>query len=574
MRSTRISVIVVLALGLMVCSAGVGQAAPMGTVFTYQGRLIDSNSTADGPYDFQFKLYDAASDGNEIGSAIDVNECDVIDGYFTVALDYGGGIFDGNDRWLEIAVRPGEQNDPNVYTTLSPRQEITPTPYALYAASGPGVEVPLILSGSDSGPIISGTNSGSGYGVYGRHSAGSGTAAGVHGVSDSTSSNAVGVVGEISSASPNSYSAGVRGVNNGTSTLGIGVWGSQAGGGWGVYGTSVDGIGVYGHGTSGQNVENYGGYFQALGSSGRGVYGKATGAVGRGVHGYASNSGYYTNYGGYFEAAGQGGSGVYGWASNNGNVTNYGGRFEAAGNKGRGVYGHASNGGDEINYRGYFTAWGTTGRGVYGRALHSGSYTNFGGQFQADGLYGIAVYGFASNTEAGGKYGGYFVAAGYGGLGVQGQADDGTGVRGFAGGSTGIGVSGDGGQYDFYADGPGTNYGSASSIRWKSDVRAIDEPLGKVARLRGVYFNWDAEHGGRYDVGMIAEEVGKVLPEIVDYEENGIDAVGMDYSKLTPLLVEAIKELKAENDALKQRIEKLEETLQQSQLTFVKEARQ
>jgi len=89
-----------------------------------------------------------------------------------------------------------------------------------------------------------------------------------------------------------------------------------------------------------------------------------------------------------------------------------------------------------------------------------------------------------------------------------------------------------------------------------------------------VYFNWDAEHGGRYDVGMIAEEVGKVLPEIVDYEENGIDAVGMDYSKLTPLLVEAIKELKAENDALKQRIEKLEETLQQSQLTFVKEARQ
>lgn len=60
MRITRIPVILVLAFGLMVHSAGVSQASPMGTVFTYQGRLIDSNSTADGPYDFQFKLYDGA----------------------------------------------------------------------------------------------------------------------------------------------------------------------------------------------------------------------------------------------------------------------------------------------------------------------------------------------------------------------------------------------------------------------------------------------------------------------------------------------------------------------------------
>ena len=57
---------------------------------------------------------------------------------------------------------------------------------------------------------------------------------------------------------------------------------------------------------------------------------------------------------------------------------------------------------------------------------------------------------------------------------------------------------------------------------------------------------------------MIAEEVGKVIPEIVVFEENGIDASGMDYSKITPLLVEAIKALKAENDLLKQRLNKIE----------------
>ena len=69
--------------------------------------------------------------------------------------------------------------------------------------------------------------------------------------------------------------------------------------------------------------------------------------------------------------------------------------------------------------------------------------------------------------------------------------------------------------------------------------------------MRGVYYDWDEEHGGKHDVGMIAEEVGSVLPEIVQYEENGVDARGMDYSKLTPLLVQAVNELATANRALR-----------------------
>ena len=111
-----------------------------------------------------------------------------------------------------------------------------------------------------------------------------------------------------------------------------------------------------------------------------------------------------------------------------------------------------------------------------------------------------------------------------------------------------MGVSGYGEGYDFYASGSGVNYGSSSSIRWKTDIQPIDDALGKVLRLRGVYFNWDAEHGGHHDVGMIAEEVGEVLPEIVEYEEDGKYTSGMDYSKLTPLLVEAVKALKRQAD--------------------------
>jgi hypothetical protein len=119
-------------------------------------------------------------------------------------------------------------------------------------------------------------------------------------------------------------------------------------------------------------------------------------------------------------------------------------------------------------------------------------------------------------------------------------------------------------QYDFYAYGPGVNYGAESSIRWKRDIQEIDGPLEKVMQLRGVYFNWDPNHGGQHDVGMVAEEVGKVLPEIVSYEPDGQYANGMDYSKLTPLLVEAVKALKVENNELKKRLEVLETAIGKS----------
>jgi len=110
---------------------------PMGTAFTYQGRLLDANSPADGLYDLRFKLYDDPNvvAGNQLGGTIDINTLDVIDGYFTVELDFGRGIFDGNAVWLEIGVRLGEFGEQNAYTILSPRQQLKPAPYALYAAS-------------------------------------------------------------------------------------------------------------------------------------------------------------------------------------------------------------------------------------------------------------------------------------------------------------------------------------------------------------------------------------------------------------------------------------------------------
>ena len=109
----------------------------MGTAWTYQGRLLDDNAAADGVYDMQFKLYDDSNiaTATQIGTTVDVNDIAVSEGYFIAELDFGSdpNNFKGDRRWLEIAVRPGEEM--GNYTALNPLQPVTIAPYALYAAS-------------------------------------------------------------------------------------------------------------------------------------------------------------------------------------------------------------------------------------------------------------------------------------------------------------------------------------------------------------------------------------------------------------------------------------------------------
>lgn len=194
--------------------------------------------------------------------------------------------------------------------------------------------------------------------------------------------------------------------------------------------------------------------------------------------------------------------------------------------------------------------------------------------------YHSGVEGWSAATDGTGVLGWSTADFGFSG-GVQGVGESvaGYGVVGSALAITGVnygvyGVSHSPSGYDFYAGGAGTDFGSSSSIRWKRNVEAIDGPLSMLSQLRGVYFDWDEEHGGQRDVGMIAEEVGAVLPEIVQYEENGVDAIGMDYSRLTPLLVEAVKALRAEresqitkleneNEHLRDRVARLEALVEQ-----------
>ncbi len=101
------------------------------SAFTYQGRLTATNNAASGLYDLQFALRDAATLGNPVGTTQTVAAVSVSNGVFTVALDFGVGVFDGSARWLEVGVRPAGDSK---FTTLTPRQPITSVPYATLAA--------------------------------------------------------------------------------------------------------------------------------------------------------------------------------------------------------------------------------------------------------------------------------------------------------------------------------------------------------------------------------------------------------------------------------------------------------
>jgi len=105
----------------------------MDTAFSYQGRLSDAGTPANGDYDFQFLLYTAEIGGSQVGPIIYGDDVTVADGFFTIHLDFGPGVFDGTNLWLDVAVRDGAAT--GSYTPLAPRHTILPSPYSLYSAT-------------------------------------------------------------------------------------------------------------------------------------------------------------------------------------------------------------------------------------------------------------------------------------------------------------------------------------------------------------------------------------------------------------------------------------------------------
>jgi hypothetical protein len=441
--------------------------AALSTQFTYQGRLDQGGNPATGLYDFSFKLYDALSDGSLVGSpsSIGLLTVPVTNGLFTVTLDFGGGVFDGADRWLEIAVQPSTA--PGTAETLSPRQRLTPTPYAIFAgtsgqaasvnwanilgipavfadgvdndttySAGSGLSVDggnqfsVNFSGGGSAPTVAHSDhnhfgqewlgSSSGYyglavrnaapganAILGHAVAITGNSAGVRGESDSTDGTGVSALASAASGE----TVGMSGVASSPGGIGVvGTHTASTGAKPGVYGrtysTEDEAIGVLGEvnsTTPGDFSAAVRGLNRGTTDTGIGVWG-SHGGSGWGVLGQATS-----------------GIGVGGRTDCGISVHGY-----AGGAAGIGVYGlHAAATGTNPGVHGVTYSTETSAVGVLGEVNSS-----------APGGFSAAVRGI--NNGTGGSGIGIWGSQAGGGWGVLGTAASGQGVRGEATAGTGV----------------------------------------------------------------------------------------------------------------------------------------
>lgn len=223
------------------------------TIFTYQGYLTQAGQPATGSFAMEFAVFDAQSGGGQVGSTITINAVQVTNGVFTVQLDFGGGVFSGPNRYLQVSVGG---------ISLSPRTLIAAAAYAIRSSSagtadsaGTAVSVTGPLTGADPAARLIVTNTQAGISnpspanlppaaVKGSSTSPTGTTAGLLGIS--SSQNGVGVVG-IASGTGLAKEAEAIGV--------IGIATSPTGRTLGISGQAVspDGIAVDAQVTAGGN---------------------------------------------------------------------------------------------------------------------------------------------------------------------------------------------------------------------------------------------------------------------------------------------------------------------------------
>jgi trimeric autotransporter adhesin len=105
-------------------------AFAQGTAFSYQGQLQNNGSPAHGTYNLQFSLYTVATGGAAVAGPVTTNGVSITNGLFAVTIDFGATVWSGATNWLQIGV---ETNGASSFSSLSPRQQIMPLPYAIFS---------------------------------------------------------------------------------------------------------------------------------------------------------------------------------------------------------------------------------------------------------------------------------------------------------------------------------------------------------------------------------------------------------------------------------------------------------
>jgi hypothetical protein len=139
-----------------------GGGGELSTSFSYQGRLRSGGIDVSDVCDIEFRLFNSEDGGTQIGPTLSfdgggLGAIEVLEGVFSVKLDFGEMVFDGERRFLELSVRC--PSGVGGYQLLQPRQEVCGAPYALFALQAaiapPGLALPLELTVPHDGPLLS-----------------------------------------------------------------------------------------------------------------------------------------------------------------------------------------------------------------------------------------------------------------------------------------------------------------------------------------------------------------------------------------------------------------------------------
>jgi hypothetical protein len=239
-------------------------------------------------------------------------------------------------------------------------------------------------------------------------------------------------------------------------------------------------------------------------------------------------------------------------------LANPGGYFSS--NDGQGIYATTSDG---------FTlsGFGKVSQAVTGYSNIASAYLNSGvvGYSDGTGSYKAGVIGYIGGTaatvvsyaifgqdniNASNTYAGYFLG------------------KVFASGSLNVGGAVTGNSATFSGCVIASNVSCPSDSRYKKNILPIENSLSNILRINGVRYDWKQEEfpekqfSDKNQIGFIAQEIEKIFPEMVFTDEKSFKSV--DYARLTPVLVEAIKELTLKNQKLENRLDKIEAILSMS----------
>ncbi len=566
-------------------------ASAQTTQFTYQGRLTDSSLPANGSYDFQFKLFDALAGGSQVGGTLSPTNVTVTNGIFTVTLDFGSAVFPGANCWLDISVRLAGGGG---FTTLSPRQPISSTPYAiksLSAANADSLSVACIncVTSSQIGGVLGSQVTGAipvasvpaGSSNYLQNSttlqtganfniSGNGTVGGTlsgYNVNATTQFNLNGARVLSASGTNNlfsGYSAGQANTTGGYNAF----FGSKAGQ---ANTTGYDNA-FFGHGagqvnTTGSANSFFGslaGYANTTAGN-NAFFGYGAGQVNTGsansffgaYAGHANTTGVANAFFGY--GAGQANTNgqqnsFFGYDAGQDNTTgNYNAFFgEAAGLK--------NTTGGLNAFFGYFSSYNNT------TGQQNSFFGPYAGQSNTTGNYNI---GIGLGGGGGLTTGSYNIDIGAQGLPTDANTiriGDYNQTRAFISGIRGI-TTGVANAVNVLIDSNGQLGTLNSSRRYKEDIKDMDHTSNRLMALRPVTFRYQKPYANGekpIQFGLIAEEVAETFPELAVFNEEGQPET-VKYQDLTPMLLNEVQkqaktiqqqeqtalDLKAENEVLK-----------------------